>query len=367
MILLRLAFVCMACCATARAEDADGQHLPVGDVVLEQRATAEHALLDVGVVIFDAGIPPDSSTHGALGIFPEIRRAEARYLPVLLRKTLVDSNMWGAVRVLPETAVLPELLVTGTIERSDGRALRLAIRAEDATGRPWLDKVFLDETTPADYPVAPGVDPYADTYRAIANALLAVRDTLSEQDLQDIRRVAFLRYAASLSPEAFAGYLAGGGEQAYRVSRLPAEGDPMIARVERIRNQEYLFIDTVDEQYLSLRDEMAETYNLWRQYDRERALYLADYEQRAADRGSQGRRGSFAAMQQSYNAYRSIKIQEQDLGELALGFNNEVAPTVVEVSGRVFRLNGTLDSQYGDWRRILREIFALETGLQGSQ
>ena len=367
-MLLRLALLCLACCASARAEDADVQPLPVGEVVLEQRAgAAENALLDVGVVIFDAGIPPDPSTHGALGIFPEIRRAEARYLPALLRQTLVDSNAWGAVRVMPETAVLPELLVTGTIERSDGRALQLAIRAEDATGRCWLDRVFTDESTPDDYPVTPGGDPYADVYRAIANELLAVRDTLGEQDLQEIRRVAFLRYAAGLSPEAFAGYLAGGGQEAYRVSRLPAEGDPMIARVERIRNQEYLFIDTVDEQYLALRDEMADTYNLWRQYDRERAIYLADYERRAADRGSQGSRGSFAAMQQSYNAYRSIKIQEQDLGEVALGFNNEVAPTVVEVSGRVFRLNGTLDSQYGDWRRILREIFALETGLQGSQ
>ena len=68
-------------------------------------------------------------------------------------------------------------------------------------------------------------------------------------------------------------------------------------------------------------------------------------------------------MEQTYNTYKWSKIHEQDLDELALGFNNEVAPTVIEVSGRVFRLNGTLDSQYSEWREILRKIFALETGL----
>ncbi len=68
-------------------------------------------------------------------------------------------------------------------------------------------------------------------------------------------------------------------------------------------------------------------------------------------------------MEQTYNAYKWSKIHEQDLDELVLGFNNEVAPTIIEVGGKVFRLNGTLDSQYSDWREILRKIFELETGL----
>ena len=71
----------------------------------------------------------------------------------------------------------------------------------------------------------------------------------------------------------------------------------------------------------------------------------------------------FTAMEQTYNTYKQTKIQEQDLDEMATGFNNEVAPTVMEASGRVFRLSGTLDSQYNEWRGILRDIFVLETGL----
>ena len=149
----------------------------------------------------------------------------------------------------------------------------------------------------------------------------------------------------------------------YSVVRLPAEGDPMMGRVERIRNQEHLFVDTVDEQYVNLYEEMAPTYNLWRQYGREQAIYQQEYEAQAQTRERYGRRGSFTAMEQTYNMYKQIKIQEQDLDEMAQGFNNEVVPTVMEANGTVFRLSGTLETQYNEWRGILRDIFVLETGL----
>jgi len=105
------------------------------------------------------------------------------------------------------------------------------------------------------------------------------------------------------------------------------------------------------------------TYSLWRQYGREQALYQQDYEARAQTKERIGQRGTFSAMEQTYNTYKQIKIQEQDLDEMAQGFNNEVAPTVMEASGKVFRLSGTLESQYNEWRSILREIFVIETGL----
>ena len=66
-------------------------------------------------------------------------------------------------------------------------------------------------------------------------------------------------------------------------------------------------------------------------------------------------------MEQTYSTYKQIKIQEQDLDDMSQGFNNEVTPTVMEASGKVFRLSGTLETQYNEWRGILREIFAIET------
>jgi hypothetical protein len=336
----------------------------VGSVTLLQAAEqSEDALLDVGLAIFDPGIPADQASHSKLGIFPEIRKAEAQFMPVFLRQVLVASGGWGVVRVLPEAEDSSELLVTGRILSSDGLGLALQIQAWDATGRQWLEKTYVDETVEGDYPVAPGDDPFADLYRQVANDLLRYKQQLDRWQLQAVRQVGVMRYAAGLSQDAFGSYLQRGPDGIYTLVRLPAEGDPMMARVERIRNQQHLFIDTVDEQYVTLYQEMAPTYHLWRQYGREQAMYRQDYQARASGRDRYGRRGTFVAMEQTYNAYKLSKIQEQDLDEMALGFNNEVVPTVMEVSGKVFRLNGTLGTQYSEWRSILREIFVLETGL----
>ena len=232
-----------------------------------------------------------------------------------------------------------------------------------STGTQWLDKVYTGTTTPSDYPVKVPGDPYMDVYQNIAADLLAVRRQMSAKQLTDLRQIALMRYASALAPEVFGSYLESSPDGIYTLVRLPAADDPMLARVERIRNQEYLFIDTVDEQYARLAEEMAPTYNLWRQFGAEQADYREEYEAKVGSRGSQGRRGSFIALEQTYNAYKWSKIHEQDLDELALGFNNEVAPTVMEVSGTVFKLSGGLDTQYTEWRAILQRIFALETGL----
>ncbi|MBT6124514.1 MAG: hypothetical protein HOH70_04900 [Halieaceae bacterium] len=322
----------------------------------------ESGYLDVGVVVFDPGIPEDESTHSALEIFPRIREAEAQYLPVTLRRELVDSGEWGVVRVVPEAGPLSELTVEARMLESSGIRQRIQFTVRDATGRLWLSSQYALEFSDTAITASGIEEPYRNMYQQVAADLLSFRRGLDARSLSEIRQVALMRYAYSLSPEAFADYLATDATGRHQLQRLPAQGDSMIERVKRIRNQEYLFIDNVDEQYGELHDDMASTYRLWLQYDREQSLYSEDYEVRAASRDKQGPRGSFSAMQQSYNAYRNFRIQEQDLDELALGFNNELEPTIVETSGRVFRLTGTLDSQYTEWRGILREIFAIETG-----
>jgi hypothetical protein len=338
---------------------------PVGEVDLRLPvgATAEFALLDIGLVIFDPGIPENAASHSKEGIFPEIRKAEARYLPYLLRETLVKTQAWGAVRVLPKPDKSSELLVTGKILHSDGMRLVLALRAADGSGRVWLDRVYHDEAVESDYPVGVGKEPYADLYRKIANDLLALREQLSQAELETVRSVALLQYAAGLSPDAFAGFVTEGEDGSVAIRRLPSQDDPMLARVQRIQNQEYLFIDNADEQYLALYDQMTPTYNLWRQNGRELSIYKEEYEERVASREPDGRRGTYARMQQTYNTYKRTKEHDQDLDEIAEGFNNEVAPTVMEIEGKVFRLNGSLEAQYNEWRSILRSIFSLETGL----
>lgn len=336
----------------------------VGSVMLEIVPQPPEPALDLALVSFDPGIPEQTAGLSRQGIFPDIRKAEARYLAVRLRQVLQASNAWGAVRVLPEPQPGAVLQLSGKILHSDGRFLVLQIRAEDASGRIWLDRVYADEAQDADYPVLDGSDPFIDLHRQVANDLLAAYRSLPAAEVQQLPEIALLRQAAVLAPESFTGFVARDEAGRYQLLRLPAARDPMLARVELIRGQEFRFIDTVDEQYVDLYQTMQPTYNLWRQYGLEQALYREDYQRRLAQRDRAGARGTYVAMEQTYNAFKWSKIQQQDLEDLARGFNNEVLPTVLEVSGSVYRLNGSLENQYDEWRSILREIFSLESGLE---
>jgi len=337
----------------------------VGEVKLVVAHRQPPQPLEVGVVLFDPGIPRDVSKHQELGVYPQIRTAEARYIPYLLRKALVDSNQWGPVRVVPQADSSLALLVQGTIVRADGLQLALDITVRDSSGRVWLDRIYRDEAVERDYLSSQnsGADPFGDIYRKIANDMALAMGRLSKTQLRRVTQIAELMYARQLSPQSFAHYLSESPEGDVELVRLPAVGDPMLARIGKLRDKQHLFTDTVDQHYMSLYEEMSNAYLLWRQYGREIALYKDERERRLQDRQRSGRRGSFTAMQEAYAAYRWSKVQQEDMDELAQGFNNEVAPTVVELDGRVFHLTGSLQKQYQKWQGILEELFALESGL----
>src|SRR5690606_15454670 len=61
-------------------------------------------LLDVGVRLFDENLPEDEKVMEEQHIFPEVRKAEARYIPMQLRNTLESTGQWGQVRVMPGDA-----------------------------------------------------------------------------------------------------------------------------------------------------------------------------------------------------------------------------------------------------------------------
>ena len=319
--------------------------------------------LNIGLVVFDPGLVGDTAAARKLGIFPEIRHAEARYLPYAIRRTLVDSNHWGAVRVLPEPDKSTELLISGRIEQSDGDTLTLAITASDSSGRVWIDRSYSVVAAENAFQAAQRRlrRPFQDLYNEVVNDLLSFRQTLSPTDLLNIRRVAELRYAGALAPDAFGNFLSVDELGQYRVLRLPAHNDPMLMRIQRIREQEYLFIDTADDQFAELYTEMTPVYDLWRQFQREQMQYRTAHDARLADR-DKPRKGSYQAYKQSYGGFKWAKIQGQEMKLLAQGFNNEIAPTTMEIEGTVVKLNGSLDERYREWRRILREIYSLETG-----
>src|SRR5438128_1275536 len=59
-------------------------------------------LLDVGVKLFDANVPKEEKAQEKARIFPEVRKAEARFIPMQIRNTIEGTGYWGQVRVIPE-------------------------------------------------------------------------------------------------------------------------------------------------------------------------------------------------------------------------------------------------------------------------
>jgi hypothetical protein len=101
-------------------------------------------LLDVGVHIFDPGLPKgiedDLDMQDKIRIYPDIRQAEARYMAMQLRDTLEDTGQWGTARVVPASVNSFDLTVDAKIVESNGAYLKLEVTARDATGKVWIDK-----------------------------------------------------------------------------------------------------------------------------------------------------------------------------------------------------------------------------------
>ncbi|MEO1929534.1 MAG: hypothetical protein ABGX51_04085, partial [Gammaproteobacteria bacterium] len=107
----------------------------------------EEELLDIGILLFDPNIPDEDNEL----IFPEIRKAEARYIPYHLKKTLQDTGFWGGVWVLPEKSEAIDLIISGRIEVSNGLDVSIRIGAWDITGKEWVNKVYSSTVAQSSY------------------------------------------------------------------------------------------------------------------------------------------------------------------------------------------------------------------------
>jgi len=360
------------------------------DLVRAAAEVPDDERLDVGIILFDPGVTPGSEEADEKKlIFPEVRQAEARYMPYQLKTTMEASGEWGSVWVVPERSDAVDISVLGRIDKSDGLDAVLRVGAWDATGREWLNKKYsttVPEKAYSRYREA-GQDPYQSLYNEIANDLLVARQKLSKKDLATVRNVAELRYGADLVPAAFADLLERDKAGRYLLRRLPAADDPMVGRMLAVRDREYALLDALNEYYANLYYDLSKPYEEWRKMSREEMIRYQDLQRSAFIRGAAGAMALIAAvlyesnggsngaitMAGVYGGFEGIKsamekrgeanVSRDALKEAGAGFNAEAEPLVVEVEGQTRRLTGTAEARYKEWRRLLREIYSAETGV----
>jgi len=64
----------------------------------------------------------------------------------------------------------------------------------------------------------------------------------------------------------------------------------------------------------------------------------------------------------AWNLRQSADMYREDIRELSESFIAEAAPLTVQVEGESRRLTGTAEAQYESWRKLLKDIYQLETG-----
>lgn len=356
---------------------------------LERPAEAlpEALLLDVGIAVFDPGLDDYDEKQQ---IYPEVRKAEARFMPRLLAEAMQNSGGWGAVRVIPSDRQAVDLLVQGTILSSDGEELELHIRASDTRGQQWLDKSYsahasryaYNNTTRSSY------DPFQAIYHMIANDLLRQQQSLKAAERKNIRLVTELLFARSFSPQAFDGYLQENRKGNLVVKRLPAAEDPMLERIRSIRERDQLFVDTLQEHYGHFSGKMQVPYQEWRRMSYEEAIALQELQAESRRRMIAGGAAILAGIYAAGSSERSSRaagnvaiigggymlksglekraeaqIHVAALEELGMSLEAEITPQVIELEDRTVMLSGNVEEQYEQWRELLADIYRAEVGM----
>jgi len=349
----------------------------------------EARLLDVGIEVFAPGVEEgDRAQLSKIGLTPELRRSEARFMAFHLKKTLESTGYWGSVRVLPGPGEGVDLTLTGRIRESNGKRLAVTVEAHDASGRKWLDHRYQGRADTSAY-LADRVgrqEAFQEVYNAIANDLLAALEHRSDEDLATVRQIAALRFASQLLPEAFSPYLKGGGSGRFNLVRLPASDDPMVRRVATIRERDQMLVDTLNDHYLVFYEQMSGPYASWKMYTYEEQSALdrvnreskwkkilggaamlggmflnPDSYSEAAVRDAALLGGSLL-LQSGFQKAQEKGIHQAALKELSNSFDGDVAPLLVEVEGQQLKLTGPAETQFAAWRTLLRQVMTVDTG-----
>ena len=261
-----LAAACLAVgCASPSPVATDVVRQEVQEETNEPREIPEELLLDVGISVFENSGPMlDGDDDESVFRNAEVLRAERNYLPYVIGRFLQRTRTWGAVRVVPRPVAV-DVIVTGTITHSDGETLAFRAMAADARGVRWFDKEYRATANPGAYDGDDNIDdPFAGAYAALAADMAASLGALSLDDLARIRSVAELAFARTVAPEAFARHVTPKPDGGHELHRLPANEDPLLARVRRIRDRDRLLVDQVNDYYNDFTANIQRPYDEWR-------------------------------------------------------------------------------------------------------
>ncbi len=348
----------------------------------------EDQLMDVGILVFESKeLTPEAAQKE--GTDPDIRKAESHFIPYHLKNALQQSSHWGAIQVVPAETNSVDLLVKGKIIESNGEDLVLEINVVDATGKTWMKKTYSSEASEHNYSgnQVGEKDAHQDLYNTIANDMAKFKKKLTAAEIKTIRTVAKLKFAKDFAPDAFGDHLTQSKRGLIKINRLPADNDPMMDRLMKIREREYMYVDTLNQYYDGFYNEMWPSYENWRKLNLTERKAIKKIKRKALTRQLIGAlliAGAIAAGSQDSNTARVIapamviiggqvfisgwnvskeaEIHSAAIQELSESFGDEMQPVTMEFEGQQYELTGSAEEQFKRWKELLRQIYLAETG-----
>ncbi|PHS71647.1 MAG: hypothetical protein COB23_00585 [Methylophaga sp.] len=358
--------------------------------VIETISTAPK--LDVIIPIFNPGLSENAENYQEEGIWPELRRAEANRFAYKLKQALDNSHEFGAVRVTPDETASGDLYVLGTIEESDGQDVKFKLNVVDISGKEWLDKTFKHEVQESFYKNNrnSGKDPYDPVFKAAVDKIIAALKKRSSSELDNLKYIADLRFGASFNDAAFMEYMDTNGKYIKLVSK-PSDSDPLFQRVMAIRVREQLFVDNLQQNYVSFSQNMDTSYLSWQ----EASFTEKKLRKEAKNEGilktlggvalialaivaatSKKKKNSNAAINTAtiasgvggalliFSGFKSreeAKSHQDALNELGESINLELEPRVISFEDESVELTGNIQQQFKQWREFLKRIYEQES------
>lgn len=357
--------------------------------------------LDVAIPVFDPGFPYDE--YGNIDdremleqeIWPQVRRTEAKRFAIATKEAMAKTKAFGSLNVTPTTNTSADLFVLGRVNYSDTETVNIGVKVMDSRNRVWGEQEFEHRVSPGFYRDARRAksDPYGPVFKQIADYVFSLLKRKKESELTDIRMVSNLRYAASYSPESFNQYLTtkdrrsrGQIYEVYELIGAPSPEDPMLKRIEAIRAQDQMFVDSLQESYDLFELETDPAYQKYqketmevarkiREEKRDRminqgvavgAAILAGLLLKNSDSDA-GKAGAAVAGTTALYSLGSAVSNNRELGrqrallnEMGQTTDLELSPQLLEFEEQEIELTGSAGEQYQQWKAHLRRIYELE-------
>jgi hypothetical protein len=374
------------------------------------KLTNAEIFLDVAIPTFTPGLPLDR--YGEIdgdelieeGIWPQLRRTEAKLFASELKVALDSKKVFGSVSVVPDSSTPSDLFVLGEIKESDSEVVEIEITVVDSSGE-ILGTESFEHTVSKGFlrdQINQGKNPYEPIFTKASDYVISLLAGMSTADKQAIKDMSLMRYARYYSPENYSEYVETSikrknGQRYYKfdLKGLPDRNDPMLKRIEDLRAQELLFVDRLQDNYEVFQAETRDAYATWQaetlpevlaareaqigrntktvlgigaailaailikkgiEKSRERNVDTSEFELGAVAASI----GSVWAINEAFKNNARMKVHSAVIEEQGQALDLNVSPMVIKFEDQTVELQGTAQEQYLQWKTYLRKVFEEE-------